>query len=488
MIKLRKYQEDFINDLRKAIVDGNTSICAVLPTGAGKTIITGAMIKSALEQKQKKCWFIVHRNELITQTAKKFDLFDLDYGFITAGEKYQPGKNLYLAMNRTLLNRFDSIPEEDLPDLIFIDESHHIRAGEYEKLLQKILSKKKPIIIGLTATPKRLDGKGLKDCFQTIVLGPKVKDLMEMGNLSKYKIVAPPNDLDNKKIATRFGDYDQKELAKQIEQADIFGGLVWNYKRYLDGKNLIVFAQNVDHSKKITQIYNEAGIPAAHLDGTMSQAERQKIIQGFEAGEIKVISNCFLISEGFDVPACGGIQLVRKTKSEALYLQMVGRALRPENGKEHAIILDHCKNWEENGFPCDDREWKLEYPKKRKSEQTAPVKRCFYCYAVNHASARACLDCGHVFPIETTKKDPKSLDGELVYIDIDGIRKKFGSKEEKNQYVKDRLRYCREESDFRALALQVGYKPSWGWVKYQLRIKKFKGNIRGSQSGFNKGF
>lgn len=487
MIKLRKYQEDFINNLRKAIIDGNTSICAVLPTGAGKTIITGAMIKSAI-QKQKKCWFIVHRNELIFQTAKKFDLFDLNYGFITSKEKYITGKNLYLAMNKTLLNRFDLIPETDLPDLIFIDEAHHIRAGEYEKLLQKIFTKKKPIVIGLTATPKRLDGKGLKDCFQTIVLGPKVKDLMEIGNLSKYRIMAPPNKLDDKKISSKFGDYDQKELAKEIEQADIFGDLVWNYKRYLNNKNLIVFAQNVEHSKKIAEIYNEAGIPAAHLDGTMSQNERQKIIQDFEAGGIKVITNCFIVSEGFDVPACGGIQLVRKTKSEALYLQMAGRALRPEEGKDYAIILDHCKNWEENGFPCDDREWLLEYPKKKKSDQIAPCKRCFYCYAVNHVSARACFECGKVFPSETTKKDPKSMDGELVFIDIDGIRKKFASKEEKNQYVKDQLRLCKEEQDFRALALRVGYKPSWGWLKYQFRIKKLKGNFRGSQSGFNKGF
>jgi DNA repair protein RadD len=487
MVSLRDYQEDFIQELRKAIRAGYKSICAVLPTGAGKTIVTGFMIERSIKEKNLNCWFIVHRNELITQTAAKFDLFNLDYGFITAKEKFKSAK-LQLCMNLTLLKRIDTIPEADLPDIVYIDEAHHCKANTYQVLIAK-LKEKKPnlIIIGLTATPKRLDGKGLADCFQIIVEGPKVKDLMAQKALAKYKIFAWPNKMDYKKIKSKFGDYDSQETANQIEKADIFGDLVWNYRRYLDGKKMIVFAQNVAHAKKIKEIYNNAGIPADHLDGTMSDYDRKTIVERFKTGEIKVIVNVYLISEGFDTPECAGVQLVRKTKSEALYLQMVGRALRPEPDKEYSIILDHCQNWEENGFPDDDRTWLLEYPKKKKSDHVAPTKRCFYCFAINHVSARACSECDHIFPKPDTK-EKKAIGGDLVYIDKDGIRRQFANKEEKNYYIKTQMRICKTEQDFKNLALAVGYKPSWGYVQYQIRIKKSKGNFYGIKQGWNSTF
>ncbi|MBE9204856.1 ATP-dependent helicase, partial [Synechocystis salina LEGE 06099] len=197
--------------------------------------------------------------------------------------------------------------------------------------------------LGVTATPIRTDGSGFVDLFDALVTGPTVKELIDLGHLSRFKMLGA-KAMETKGVRTVAGDYSTSGLEKANNVVELSGDLVEAYQQHCPDRRCLVFAISVAYSQAIAARYNAAGIPAIHLDGETPSEIRKEALARFAVGEIKVISNCALFGEGLDIPALEAVQIARPTKSLGLWLQMVGRALRPAEGKDFAILLDHTKN------------------------------------------------------------------------------------------------------------------------------------------------
>ena len=214
-------------------------------------------------------------------------------------------------------------------------------------------------MLGVTATPIRTDGSGFEDCFDALVTGPTVAELIDAGHLSQYRLFADPSPMQTKGARTRQGDYSTGDVADLNPVVELSGNLVTSYRQHCPGKRCIVFAVNCDHSRAIADRYQAHGIPAAHLDGETPQEVRVATLARFAAGELLVLSNVGLFTEGFDLPALDAVQIARPTKSLGLWLQMLGRALRPKPDGSNAVLLDHTKNWAIHGLPTRPRRWSL---------------------------------------------------------------------------------------------------------------------------------
>lgn len=440
-MRLRDYQEQAIQKLRGALAKGHKRICFQLPTGGGKTILSAYMIKGALS-KGLKVLFLVHLKELIDQTAEKLKLFDIDYGLIAAGEPVRQA-DCQLAMIQTLARRQKQM--EFKPDLIIVDEMHHSVSKTYKQVIAEYPDAK---LIGLTATPERLDGKGLKDIVEMIVQGPTMRSLIDAGYLNQYDYYSAINDLNLDDVKTSMGDFDHKQLDEAIEKSSILGDVVGHYKQHLAGKKAIVFCVNIKHSKRVCSSFIANGIPAAHLDGELSKQERKQIISDFKAGKILVLTNCSLISEGFDVPDLDGVIMLRPTKSLGMFLQMVGRGLRKSDNP--TVILDHVKNYERHGMPDDERVWSLEGKQKRAKAEVVEYKLCKTCFIVYHPRYKECPNCKAPNESNNEKNIIEKTDVSLVKIKDYKVSKKS------SKYL-----------EFLAIAKQRGYKKGWAWHKMQ---------------------
>lgn len=441
-VTLRPYQDALLDGARQAFRERKRAVLLQLPTGGGKTVSGTKMIEGS-SAKGNVCWWLAHRRELINQTSKTFAAMGVAHGLIAGGRSTDPHKKVQIGSVQTVARRLDTLTP---PDLIIFDECHHLGASQWQAIFDAFPNAK---IIGLTATPWRLDGKGLGQWFQHMVNGPSVADLMDEGALSRYRLFAP-TQIDITAIKMQAGDYKKDDLAAAMDKPSITGDAVQHYLKLCQGKRAVAFAVNVEHSQHIAAQFNANGVPAEHVDGTMDSNSRDGAIQRFIAGETLVLTNCELFGEGFDVPAIEAVILLRPTKSLSLHLQQVGRALRPAPGKSQAVILDHAGNSLIHGLPDDDREWTLEDREKRKKGEAASVaiKTCMECFHV-YRPAPKCPACGHV--AEAKGREIEQVDGVLEEIDVAAKRR-----EEKRQVAK-----ARNREELEKIARERGYKPGW---------------------------
>src|SRR6266446_4115661 len=415
-IELRPYQTEIIAKTRALMRQGCRSILIQAPCGAGKTALTAHMLHTAAS-KRMRSFFVVHRRELIKQLIAAFRKEGLDYGLIAAGFYSENRPLCHIASIQTLARRYKRFA---VPQLIVWDECHHLAAGSWRKVYNAFPNS---FHIGLTATPERLDGQGLASFFKEIVTGPSISWLTERYFLSPYKLYAPSTvDLDG--IHTRMGDYEKRELAQVVDKPSITGDAVEHYKRLADGKHAIVFCASIRHSHHVVEQFNSAGIPAHHIDGETPEGERDGAIERFKEGRLQVLSNVEIFGEGFDVPGIEVAILLRPTPSLSYYLQQVGRALRPFEGKTHALILDHVGNWSRHGLPDDDREWSLQGRAGRERDARGAgiaVKICPKCFAAQKAGMVCCRYCGFVFEVKPRMVQKK--DGQLSEIDKEASRR-----------------------------------------------------------------
>lgn len=346
-MKLREYQSALLNDIRDSWDKGNRLVLGQLPTGGGKTHIFSHLIR----EEGLRALVLAHRQELITQAAEKIGN---DAGIIKSGFEYEPDKPFQVASVQTLVNRLDDVGEFDL---IVVDEAHHASANTYSKILNRFPSAR---VLGVTATPCRLSGRGLADVFDDLVCGPSVMELIADGFLCPFSLYGDDKQMVTKGVRSSRGDYSIKDLAKKNDVIELAGSVVGAYQKHGESGKGIVFAINCEHSRGIANAFNQAGIPAAHLDGNSSSKERLETLSRFASGEIRVVSNVGLFTEGFDLPDIDVVQVARPTRSFALWLQMLGRGLRPAEGKEKAILIDHTDNWVIHGLPSRYRDWDLE--------------------------------------------------------------------------------------------------------------------------------
>ena len=366
-LSLRPYQIEKIAEARVLMGQGKKSICLVAPTGAGKTFIAAHIIQSAL-LKGKRVLFLAHRRELIDQCAAKLrDLGVWDYNVVLSGHPHSrnPDAPVQIASIQTLIRR-----EYPPADLVIIDEAHHSAAGQYQTLLKNYPD---AYVLGLTATPERLDGKGLDHIFHDLLNVASVPELVDSGFLVAPQCLGPSQEAVAQlkaalaKVKVRGGDYAEDQLGEAMDNPTLVGDIVEHWLEWGVGQKTIVFAANIEHSKHIVSQLQAAGVAAAHLDGTMSLPEREGILSGWRGTAIDVVSNCQILTEGFDYPELSCCILARPTKSVALYLQMVGRVLRTAPGKQGAIILDHAGNIIEHGPPHIERVWSLQGASKKRT-------------------------------------------------------------------------------------------------------------------------
>lgn len=450
MIVLRDYQERAINDMRAALKD-HDSILFRGPTGAGKTIIASYMAQQSAAR-GRKIIFGVHRIELALQTAKTFDEFGIKYGFIAAGLPANPFALAQIASADTLRNR----PELLKDCKLFVPDEAHLFASKTRAGLIASAREQGAKIVGLSATPARLDGKPL-DMFETIVEGPSEAWLIENGHLSEYRVFAPARP-DMSGVKTRMGDYVVADLEDKFDKPAIHGDAIDAWRKYANGKRTMVFAISRAHGQHVTQAYNDAGIPAVYIDGTTPHGERRDRIEQFADGRALILVSIALCIEGFDLSAQVGrdvpveaVQLLNPTKSLPRARQMMGRALRKK--PYPAIILDHVNivmnadGTVNHGFPDDTHEWSLA-GKERVVKEVDPfaVKQCGQCLAAYRAHLMRCPDCASEHVVRERKIE--QVEGELVEL-------------QRAAQKRTETRQARDLDSIARLAVERGYKAGW---------------------------
>jgi superfamily II DNA or RNA helicase len=410
-VNLRPYQQQAIADLRQAFRSGARAPLLVAPTGMGKTVIFSAITQAAAER-GRRVLILVHRRELIRQASAKLTQAGVNHGIIAAG--FEPSDHpVQVASVQSLARRLER--QNWQPDLIVIDEAHHAIAGTWAKVISHWPDS---FLLGVTATPVRQDGRGLGAMFDRLVLGPSTADLMAAGHLTRVKLYAPPQVADLTGIRTRAGDYANDQAAAAMTRPTVTGDAITHYQRIAAGQPAIAFCCNVNHATSVCDAFNAAGISAATLLGNTT--DRDALIARFAAGELQVLVTVDVVSEGFDCPGAAVAILLRPTQSEGLYLQQVGRVLRPAPGKAAAIVLDHVGNVHRHGFPDDHRDWSLDDRLRTgKGGQPAPsVRTCPECFAA-FAPAPQCPVCGT--PSKLSTRELKQQAGELQELARDAV-------------------------------------------------------------------
>jgi superfamily II DNA or RNA helicase len=409
MVQLRDYQERAIEGVRVSFREGNKRTLLVSPTGSGKTLMF-SYISAGMARNDKRIVIIAHRRELIKQISAALKNVGVRHGILVGGSIGIPKTNVIVASVFTLARRLTRFPA---PDLLIGDEAHHFTPDSTWGKVVKAFPNAR--VLGVTATPERLDGKGLGLLFDDMVMGPTVAELTEQGFLSPAEVYAPSKP-DLSRVRTRMGDYVTSDIEGEMDKPSITGSAVTHYTKLAAGRRAVAFCVSVKHAKDVAADFRKAGYSASHVDGGMDDAERDGVLAKFGTGEIQILTSCDLISEGFDLPAIEVAILLRPTKSLSMYLQQVGRAIRPSPGKEKTIVLDHCGNTATHGFIDEHREWVLttEKARKKKDGEAAPaVRTCPSCYAM-HRPSPECPKCGHVYKINSRKIEQR--EGDLVQI------------------------------------------------------------------------
>lgn len=462
-LTLRDYQIDMIERVRACYREGAGAPLLQLPTGAGKTVTAGYMMASALD-KGRSTLFLVHRVELIRQTSETLTAAGVPHGVIHP-DYPSTRHRLQVASVQTVARRLHRVAA---PDLIVIDEAHHTVATTWARIVNHFGN---ALLLGLTATPCRLDGRGLGTLaggfFDRLVTGPSMSELIHGGFLAKPRIFASNEHLNLSSLRTRAGDYEREAASEMMGSAAIVGDAVAHYRAHLSGKRAIAFCTSVANADRYSRAFNDAGIPSSVIDGTMSTIERGRLIRDFTAGTIKVLTSCDLISEGFDVPACDGALLLRPTKSESLYLQQVGRALRVAPGKDSAVILDHAGCVKMHGLPQDNREWTLDGRVPREASEA--TVRCPTCFAMLPRGTQVCPECETVLADEeanggdgtTRNRDREVVDGNLIELTPELM-------EEIRRRRRMEVHNANSREDFERIAAERGYRR--GWVHIQMRL------------------
>ncbi len=455
LITLFKHQLEVVNKAydvwRKRLVN----LLIVLPTGAGKTIVKAQFAKDALAE-NKKTLIFAHRDVLLVQISLALGMLMVPHSFIVSKKTRTYITNLHLekfgrsywvdtspinvvSVDAFLARLKNGVISQELTDLIdfwMMDEAHHtLKENKWGRCISAL---RNAYGVGVTATACRTDLKGLgahaDGVFHEMIIGATMGQLMKDGRLSAYKIFSPPTlvDVTGLKLNKK-GDYNEDQLAKRTDRADITGDAVEHYLRHASGKKAITFTCNIQHSIHVAAQFNRAGIPSLAISSKNTDKERQDAIEDFKAGRIMNLVNCDLFGEGFDVPSVEVCIMLRKTESYGLFKQQFGRVLRVMKGKLFGILLDHVGNVPRHCSdlaPHEDPEWTLDrLSKKRSTEIDEPIGRicpnklCSMFYIpVNND--RTCPSCGHTETKEemiVADQEWQAEKGDLVEMSIDFV-------------------------------------------------------------------
>ena len=453
MIQLREYQQCAVDQIRSAYAGGFRAPLLVSPCASGKTIVFAHVAQGA-QAKGNRVIILAHRQELLRQIGAALSQFSVPHGFIVAGRRPEPWHHTQVASVQSLVRRMGKIKA---PDLIICDEAHHAVAGTYRKIFAMWPSAR---ILGVTATPSRLDGSGLREIFDTMVIGPTVQELIDQQFLSPPVYYAPAHGPDVSKVHIVAGDFRRDELDAAIDRPTITGNAVEHYTRLCAGVPAIVFCASIKHAEHVTAEFKSAGYRAEMIDGKLDDKSRAARTEGLATGRVQVLVSVDVISEGYDVPTVTAAILLRPTASLNVFIQQVGRALRLAPGKQNAIILDHSGNTLRHGLIEESRGWSLD-SKPRRSRKSEPTIRCVQCPKCFRVCAPVpvCPGCGHVFEVKSRQID--EVDGKLEQITAASIAARQARRE---------IGMATGREALMAIARRRGYAP--GWVHYILAARR----------------
>lgn len=402
----RDYQVEAIRGVIRSLP---SNPLLVAPTGAGKTFTASRLVR---DLGVPTLW-VAHRRELIDQAAKSLRRLGLRVGIIRAGDPVDPGAEVQVASIQTLARR-----ECPRVGLAVIDEAHRAKANSYAKVFALGVP-----VVGLTATPFRLDGRSLGDVFGSIVVAAQVADLVArpgetpnddrpLWNPEVYSF--PSLDLDGVKI-TR-GDFDPKAVAEAIENSSIYGDVVGEWERLAGNTQTVAFAANVQHSKHIVEAFKAAGVAAEHIDGNTPSDVRDGVLARLASGETRVVSNCLILTEGWDLPSLGCVIIARPTASLNIHIQTVGRVMRHAEGKVGALVLDHAGNHLRHGAVTRRLEYDLDREVAGAPGESLGLRRCDGCAFLFSPAAKACPACGLEVSEEMRRQETvvRAVAGRLV--------------------------------------------------------------------------
>lgn len=472
-MQLRPYQLQGIESLRVAFRGGSNSVVLVSPTGSGKTVVSAEIMKTASER-GNEVLFLAHRIELIKQTCDKLATFGLEHRVYASSKdekmirlaqtkkygksKLDPFSKIAVGTVQTVSRRLGKIKP---PSLIIIDETHLAIANTYQMIINAFPKAK---IVGLTATPARLDGRGLGEMYESLSVLADPQDIAEMGFLVPMRIFSASTTVNLANIKIKMGDFDKKQLAEEMEKPRLIGDAVEHYRKLADKRPAIAFCVSIKHAEMTAQAFRDAGYKAISVSSNSTSEEREQAIDGLATGAWDVVCNCGLYIEGLDQPCISCVILLAPTKSLSRYLQSVGRGSRPSNGKKDCIVLDHAGNVLQHGMPYEKREWSLDGAKKRSrssnNEPDVNITTCKECFAIYEKELNVCPNCGATKPITEGRKIEHE-DGQLIEIDPNIFKQK----------KKEEVRNARTLDELVALGKSRGYKYPVGWATKQIEIR-----------------
>ena len=422
-MQLRSYQRQAISSLADAIRRGHRRVVLQAPTGSGKTVIGAALLQGALE-KGRRALFSAHRLELVDQPYRKLVEAGLPEGKIglrVGGDRKRRRDDAPLQ-----IVSIDSIKPEDFSDkqLILIDEAHRAACRRYMLALEQAAPG--AVVVGLTATPVRLDGKGLATAgFTEIVVVATPSELIEQGHIVDPTVWSVPTELLPvvEGVGITKGDYNLASLSLAVDRPDLYGHFVDHYAQRASGLRAVCFAVNRAHSRNIVDAFRAKGLRAEHVDGASRRKDRRNALDMLRRGELDVVSQCDLWIEGMDAPEVRCAILGRPTASLTIYLQSVGRVMRPYQGQP-SIVLDHAGNALRHGLPSEDRVYSLDGVV-RHSVRGPAIRRCPSCYLVMSPGKSSCPSCKHVFDDGKEELPTNYSPAQLRRIDPEGYQRYF---------------------------------------------------------------
>ncbi len=459
-----EYQKHMIDWVRFHINEGARTVLLQAPTGSGKTVTAAQIIHNAVE-KGSEVVFLAHRRELINQCSNKLEAYGIRHGIIMAGRDMQDWHKVQVVSIDTLRARAIKKDRIMMPNakLIFIDEAHRSLSNTYLKILSMYPD---AVVIGLTATPCRSDGRGLGHIYEALVMGPSIRWLVDNKYLVPLRYFAPCEpDLTGVRV-NKSGDYSETQLAERMDKAELVGDIVEHWLRLSNDRQTIVFASSVAHSLHIRDRFTEAGVICEHIDADTPLEDRERILSDLAEKRIQVLTNVMVLTEGWDCPIAATCILARPTKSLGLYLQMIGRVMRTMEGKEDGLVIDHAGAVINHGLAEDITEWSLDedgtlqqaQAEKKKEEKAPKLVTCDACFVVYERSPN-CPACGHY-----NAKYGKSFDtaeGDLV--EVTGGRKAV-----KKQWTAEQKQHW--YAMFLGYAKKRGFKEGWAAHKYRTKF------------------
>lgn len=395
---------------------------------------------------------LVHRTELLDQHIEAFE---------------KNGISTENILVRSVQSVYPHLDEYKDIYMVVADEAHLFKARTFEATIQHFRDRG-AFVVGFTATPIRLDGGSLRSVFETMVVGPDTKWLIEHKRLCPYEYYAPLA-IDIARLRKRAGDYVTEDVEALMEPA-IYGRVIDEYKRLCPNKQAIAFCCSIKHSQQVAEQFRAAGIVAEHLDGNTPKRQRKAIMERFRAGEIQVLTNCSLISEGLSVDGVGAVLLLRPTMSLALHLQMIGRGLRYQEGKV-CTIIDAVMSYETFGMPDSPRSWSLDAPPKAhkplNDDGTLALRQCEYCFKV-FKTAPKCPYCGFEYALKP--RELKAIeDIELKRIEAEQVE----AERARIERAKRDIRNARSYEELLEIAIRNGYKNPRYWARMRAKLRGY---------------